>query len=169
MENLGREQEIIALEEFSEQVKGKKEYRRLQCVLLRMKHGKSVDEIALLERLHRRTVYKHLERYRMEGLSTFKPKKPGPTEGPRLMSTEEERELLSGLQVKAAQGQILTGGQVKQACEEKLCRPIGLSTVYVLLHRNGWSKQQPRPRHPKGDDKAKGLFKKIPGNPSAAC
>jgi transposase len=164
-----RAEEIAALEEFSKRVKGKKEYRRLQVVLLRIKHRKSIDEIAALFQIHRRTVYKHLERYRQEGLSAFNTRKPGATEGPRLMSTEEERELLSGLETQAREGQLLTGGQVQQACEEKLGRPVGLSTVYVLLHRNGWSKQQPRPRHPKGDDEAKSLFKKTTGNPSAAC
>lgn len=169
MEKLDREQEIAALESLSKRVKGKREYRRLQCVLLRIKHQKSIDEIALLQQLHRRTVYKHLERYRQEGISAFEPGKPGAKKGPRLMSAEEERDLLSGLQPRAAEGQLLTGAQVKQACEEKLGRQVGLSTVYVILHRNDWSKQQPRPRHPKGEDEAKGLFKKITESSSVAC
>ena len=153
--------EIEQLEALGKRLKGKTEYRRLQCVLLRMKHGKEVDEIADMLQIHRRTVYKHQERYRLEGLAAFEAHKPGAKAGPRLMSAEEEKALLDSLATKAADGQVLIGTYVKQAIEEKLGKPVGLGTAYLVLHRNGWSKQQPRPRHPKGDEEAKGLFKKI--------
>jgi transposase len=155
--------EIEQLEALGKQLKGKTEYRRLQCVLLRVKHSKGVDEISDMLQIHRRTVYKHQERYRLEGLAAFKTLKPGVKEGPRLMSAEEEKTLLQSLETKAKEGQLLTGMQVKQAIEEKLGKPVGLGTAYLVLHRNGWSKQQPRPRHPKGDEEAKRLFKKITG------
>lgn len=154
-------EEIEVLEKLGKQLKGKTEYRRLQCVLLRVKYGKGIDEIADLLQINRRTVYKHQERYRFEGLATFKAHKPGAKEGPRLLTREEEKDLLKNLESQAAQGQLLTGVQVKQAMEGKLGRPVGKNTAYLLLHRNAWSKQQPRPRHPKGDEEAKSLFKKI--------
>jgi transposase len=153
--------EIEQLEVLGKSLKGKTEYRRLQCVLLRVKYHKDVDEIAEMLQIHRRTVYKHQERYRQEGLKAFEARKVGSPEGPRLMSSEEEKAVLQSLEEKAGRGQLLTGGQVKEALEEKLGKPVALSTVYVFLHRNAWSKQQPRPRHPKGDEKAKSLFKKI--------
>ncbi len=154
------DREIEALEKLCKQLKGKTEYRRLQCVLLRVKYGKEVDAIAEMLQLHRRTVYKHQERYRREGLETFKARKPGPPEGPRLMTSDEEKALLKALETQAGEGQLLMGNQVKQALEDKIGRPIGLSTVYLFLHRNDWSKQKPRPRHPQGDEEAKRLFKK---------
>jgi len=157
------EEEIEKLEALSKQLKGKTEYRRLQCVLLRVKYRKSVDEIAEMLQINCRTVYKHQERYRREGLAAFEALKPGAPEGPRLLTSAEEKALLQWLEAKAGEGQLLTGTQVKQALEDKLGRPVGLSTVYVFLHRNDWSKQQPRPRHPKGDEEAKGLFKKTTG------
>lgn len=156
-----RAAEIEQLEALGKRLQGKREYRRLQSVLLKVKHGKGADEIAELLQLNRRTIYKHQERYGKEGLSVFEAKRPGPPEGPRLMSKEAEKALLKDLEGQASEGQLLTGTQVKQACEEKIGRPIALSTVYLILNRNGWSRQSPRPRHPQGDEAGKRLFKKI--------
>jgi len=154
-------QEIEQLELLGKQLKGKREYKRLQSVVLKVKQGKGAEEIADLLQLNVRTVYKHQERYRKEGLSAFVAKKPGSQSGPRLMSREEEKALLNTLEERAGEGQLLTASQVKQACEEKLEKPVALSTVYLILHRNAWSKQRPRPRHPQGDEEAKTTFKKI--------
>lgn len=169
VEILNKAEEIKELEELSNRLKGKKEYRRSQCVLLKVKYKKDVDEIAEFLQIHKRTVYKHQERYRQEGLAAFESKKLGSKKGPRLMSSEEEKALLKDLEAKAGEGQLLRGGQVKVACEEKLGKPMALSTVYLLLHRNDWSKQQPRPRHPKGDEEAKSLFKKTTGKDTRNC
>ena len=155
--------QIEALELLAKQAKGKLEYRRIQSVLLREKLGKDVEDIAEMLHLHKRTVYKHCERYEKEGISAFEPKTPGPKqgEGPRLMSQEQEQAVLEKLESQASQGQVLTGAQVKTAIEQELGKTIGLTTSYTILHRNGWQKQSPRPKHPKGDDEAKVLFKKI--------
>ena len=84
--------QIEALELLAKEAKGKLEYRRIQSVLLREKFGKDVEDIAEMLHLHKRTVYKHCERYEKEGISAFEPKTPGPKkgEGPRLMSQEQE-------------------------------------------------------------------------------
>lgn len=154
-------QEIEQLELLGKQLKGKREYKRLQSVVLKVKQGKGAEEIADLLQLNVRTVYKHQERYRKEGRSAFESRKPGPPSGPRLMSREDEKALLKALEARAGEGQLLTASQVKQACEEKLEKPVALSTVYLILHRNAWSKKRPRPRHPQGDEEAKTTFKKI--------
>ena len=62
---------------------------------------------------------------------------------------------------KAKRGEIVGASVVKAAYEREVGEPVALSTVYVLLHRHGWSKKQPRPRHPQGDEKEKNFFKKI--------
>jgi len=119
VETEDRKSEIQQLEELSKRLKGKREYRRLQSVLLHLNHKKNVDEIADLLQIHRRTVYKHLRRYRKEGLATFEARKPGLKEGPHLLSSEEEKSLLKGLEAQADEGQLLTGGQLKKVYEEK--------------------------------------------------
>ena len=71
------------------------------------------------------------------------------------MSQEQEQAVLEKLESQASQGQVLKGAQVKEAVEKELGKTIGLTTSYTILHRNGWRKQSPRPKHPKGDDEAK--------------
>ena len=156
-------EEIEVLEATEKSIKGRREYVRLKSVLLRVRQGKTAKEIGDVLGLHPRTVEKHQERYFKEGLKAFEPKKPGPKkgEGPRLMSQEQEQAVLEKLESQASQGQVLKGAQVKEAIEKELGKTVALRTSYRILHRNGWRKQSPRPKHPKGDDEAKRLFKKI--------
>ena len=156
-------EEIEVLEATEKSIKGRREYVRLQSVLLRARQNKTAKEIGKVLNLHPRTIEKHHEQYFKEGISAFEPKQPGPKqgEGPRLMSQEQEQAVLEKLESQASQGQVLKGAQVKEAVEKELGKTIGLTTSYTILHRNGWRKQSPRPKHPKGDDEAKVLFKKI--------
>lgn len=152
-------EEIEALEARAPKIKGRKEYRRLQSVLLRAKENKSPEEIAQILGIHSRTVQKHQQRYFVEGMKAFEPGKPGP-KGSRLLNPAQESELFESLKEEAAQGQLVNASTIKARFEEKVGRPCASSTVYLAIHRNQWSKKQPRPRHPKGDDEAKRLFKK---------
>ena len=109
--------QIEALELLAKEAKGKLVYRRVQSVLLQKKFGKDVEDIAEMLHLHKRTVYKHCERYFKEGLKAFEPKRPGPKkgEGPRLMSQEQEQAVLEKLESQASQGQVLKGGAGKNS------------------------------------------------------
>jgi hypothetical protein len=42
---------------------------------------------------------------------------------------------------------------------------VSLAYVYRLLHRHGWRKLGPRPRHPKAQPAVQERFKKTPPNP----
>lgn len=160
--------EIEILEAYGKKIKGRREYRRLQSILLRAKEGKSAEEIAQILGINPRTVQKHHRRYFEEGLKAFDSNKPGPR-GPRLLNFEEEAALLESLKEQAAKGQVLKAGQIKPLYEEKAGRPCSLGTIYVVLKRNRWNKKQPRPRHPKGDEEGKSLFKKTTRNPQVDC
>jgi transposase len=154
------EKEIEELEVLEKRLKGKKEYRRLQSVLFRAKFNKSAAEISQLLGIHSRTVEKHHERYFSEGWAAFEGKQAGPPAGSKLTGTAEEKALFKELEEKAAQGEWLKAAQIKPLYEELAGRTVGLTTIYNVLHRNGWSKQKPRPKHPKGDPEAQTLFKK---------
>lgn len=149
-------------------LKGKREYRRFQSVWLCLKHGKTQQEVANLLNLHVRTVRKHNERYRLEGLSAFLPRVPGP-KAPRYMSQEHEAQLLSGLQEQARQGVWVAATLLRQAYEAAAGRPVARSTLYLVLHRQGWSKKRPRPRHPQADVEAQEDFKKTGVTDSRDC
>jgi transposase len=161
---LGRklsEEELRLLEAKDAVIQTRREAKRLQSVLLRAKEGLSASEIGKRLGLHPRTVQKHQSRYFKEGLKAFDCNKTG-TRGPRLLSAEQEIALLETVREKAAAGQLLKAEQIKPLLEEKAGKACCLGSVYLLLKRNGWTKKQPRPRHPKGDDEAKSLFKKTP-------
>lgn len=155
------QKEIEELESVEKRIKSKKEYRRLQSVLLRAKFGMTAIEIAVILGIHSRTVEKHHERYFKEGLSLFTDKKPGPVPGSPLSTTEQEKVFFQELEEKAKKGELLKATQIKPLYEQLVGKTVGLTTIYNLLHRNDWSKQQPRPEHPKGDKEAQENFKKI--------
>ena len=151
--------------EAAPKIKGRREYRRLQSVLLRARDNKGSEEIAEILGIHPRTVQKHHQRYFQEGLNAFEAGIPGP-KGPKLLSQEAEAEFFSTLQAQAAKGQVLKAAQIKPLYEAKAGKPCSSFTIYAALKRNGWSKKQPRPRHPKGEESAKALFKKTERNHS---
>jgi transposase len=73
--------------------------------------------------------------------------------------TEEEAFLRDWLQ-RAAHGEVLTAKQLRAQLEKVAGRKVTLGYVYGLLHRHGWRKLGPRPRHPKAQMKAQERFKK---------
>lgn len=162
------EEEIEILEAKGRKIKGRLEYRRLESVLLRAKEGKTAEEIAVILKIHPRTVEKHHERYFNEGLAAFEAKSHGKP-GPRLLSAEEERVLFTTLEEKAEEGKLLKAAQIKPLYEEKAGKPIGGSTIYKILYRNQWSKKRPRPKHPKADPQEQSLFKKTARNYPVDC
>jgi transposase len=77
-----------------------------------------------------------------------------------LLSWAEEQALLSKLQSRAVQGDILTAPALKPQIEKAVGRKISLDYVYRLLHRHGWRKLGPRPRHVQADPQRQARFKK---------
>ena len=82
------------------------------------------------------------------------------------ITTEQERELFKWLKAEAAEGQLVNVSTIKARFEALAGKPCATSTIYVVLRRNRWSKKQPRPRHPKGNEPAKTRFKKTEGTGS---
>ena len=73
---------------------------------------------------------------------------------------EREAAVLKPLLDSAAKGGVLIASQIKPVLEKALGRSMALSTVYVLLHRQGWRKLAPDKRHPKSDPEAQEDWKK---------
>jgi transposase len=77
-----------------------------------------------------------------------------------LLSPEAEDKLVADFEVEGKLGAIVEVHRVQRAYEEKVGRAVAKSTVYRLLHRQGWRKLAPRPRHPNGDAARIEAFKK---------
>jgi transposase len=76
------------------------------------------------------------------------------------LSWEEEERYLQERQEAASGGQILTAPQLRAGLEKLVGRRVSLAYVYRLLHRHGWRKLGPRPRHPKTQPAVQERFKK---------
>jgi transposase len=95
-------------------------------------------------------------RFGPEALFDKKPRKPLP----RLFTDEEERSFMEPFIQKAEDGQIAGVAEIQRSFEQLLGFGVHISTIYRLLARHQWRKIKPRPKHPKGDPKAREDFKK---------
>ena len=76
------------------------------------------------------------------------------------LTVEQEKELLLPFLEQAAVGGVLVAAPVQAAYEAAVGRPVHHSVVYRALHRQGWRKIAPRPKHPKASKEAHEAFKK---------
>jgi transposase len=91
-----------------------------------------------------------------------KPKKASWYEKALPERREKEAAILNEVLAKAAKGGVMVVPPLKSKVEEKLGKTICLATLYNLLHRHGFRKLAPDTRHPKGDEKAREDWKKLP-------
>ena len=77
-----------------------------------------------------------------------------------LMTLDEEKDLMKGLEDKALKGQILSYKDIKKIIETKLNKEVSDDFLWDLFRRNGWTKHSPRPQHPKKDKEKQDEFKK---------
>jgi transposase len=72
----------------------------------------------------------------------------------------EEKDFLAPFFARAERGEIATVAEIHHALEAQIGREVDDSTIYRLLHRHGWRKLMPRPRHPQATREAQEQFKK---------
>jgi len=77
-----------------------------------------------------------------------------------LTSNKEEQAFLAKAWERAARGEILIAKQLHGQLERATGRELSLGYLYALLHRHGWRKLGPRPRHPRADQDEQQKFKK---------
>jgi transposase len=77
-----------------------------------------------------------------------------------LMTVDEEKVFMSGLEDMAIKGQILSFKDIKGMIETKLNKEVSDDFLWDLFKRNGWTKHSPRPQHPKKDKEKQEAFKK---------
>ena len=150
---------IAELQQHEPQIKSRRAYKRWRGVCLTLIDQKPDDVVSAELGIHPRTLQKHQKRYRDEGLAAFEDKPKGTT-GPRLLTAEQEAAFFAQQAEAAQAGQMLRASQLHDEYATVAGRRCCLGTIYLALKRNGWSKKAPRPRHPKGDEEAKTLFKK---------
>jgi transposase len=120
---------------------------------------RSAEEIARHCGVSKATVHAVISRYKRLGVAAIEtPGKGGRRR--QYLTLEEEKEFLAPFFAQAERGEIATVGQIWHAFEQRIGHEVNDSTIYRLLHRHGWRKVMPRPRHPKSDLETQEQFKK---------
>ena len=134
--------------------------RRMQAVYFRAKHGYGAEQIARMTGYTAGTVRNLHANFFRKGMKTFDMGKAGGRKA-AYMTPQEESIFLSPFLEEGDIGGILEVSGIHKAHCRELGRRVPLSTTYRLLHRHGWRKIMPRPRHPKTDEAAQAAFKKM--------
>jgi len=151
---------IVALEGLLKTAKDVNALRRVQSIYYRAKHDYSSTRIAQMTGYSVGTVRNLHAAFLRNGLSIFELGTPGGRNA-AYMTPEKEAAFLSPFIEAGDSGGILEVGSIHKAHCKKLGKEIPLSTTYRLLHRHGWRKITPRSRHPKADQGAQAVFKKM--------
>lgn len=117
----------------------------------------STTEIAQQAAVSARTVQRVIATYNSSGPAALETRGTG---GRRhaCMSLEHEHRFLTSLAERAERGEMTTVRHIREALEAEVKHSVSLSTVYRLLHRHGWRKLVPRPRHPKANADEQAAF-----------
>lgn len=147
----------------AEALKGAKdigEYRRLQAVHLRSSLGLRVEEISEATGFSVSHIKNVHSAYRRGGIEEIRSLGKGGRYHAHMTEAEESAFLAPFIAV-AKKGGIIEVSRIHMALEQKLGRELNRQVTYNLLHRHGWRKIAPRPKHPKGDKEEQETFKKI--------
>src|SRR3982751_844442 len=142
-----------------EQVPTKAAYQRVQAVWLRAALGLSAPQIAQALGWQAQSVRQVHSKYFCHGEAVLRDKPKGGRHHANL-TREQEQELLAPFLAQAQAGGVLVVAPVQAAYEQAVGRPVHSSVVYRALHRQGWRKVTPRPKHPKASEEAREAFKK---------
>jgi transposase len=135
------------------------EFQRYQAIHLRVSENLEVGIIARITGLAESTIHNLHSRCRSAGLEAAKTKGKGGRYHAH-MTEAEEKAFIAPFIATARKGGIIEVGGIHHALEQRLGKTLNRQVVYNLLHRHGWRKIAPRPKHPKGDAKAQEAFKK---------
>ena len=137
------------------------EFKKIQTVYFRVQYDYSASQIAKMVGLKLQTVKNIHSAYLKYGETALK--SSNGSRGGRnnsYLTLEPEKAVLAEFEVQGKQGKILEINQIHVTLQQKIGQEIPLSVTYRMLHRYGWRKLAPRPKHPKGDKFAVENFKK---------
>jgi transposase len=135
------------------------EYRRRLTVWLTHFGTWYAHEVAEMVGVSKQAVWLWISQYNRRGpTGLYRQGRGGRRWG--FLTWEEEEALLASLADEAKEGKVITAPQIHRRVRTAVGKPVTLAYVYRLLHRHGWRKIGPRPRHVKADPHAQEEFKK---------
>jgi len=140
-----------------------REHRRWLIIWNALVDPRPASEIAMHTDVSVSTVHNVVSRYNRFGPKAIEGREYGIRRRCYLTKDRETLFLKPFLEI-APKGEICVAGRIKQALEELLGHEVHHSTVYRMLHRNGWREIVPRPAHPEGKEETQEAFKKTSRN-----
>ena len=144
------EQEYERIKAAAKKNKNKRVDKKLQVLLMRH-DNKGNDEISARTGYNVRYITTLMGQYKKQGLEEFIRIKQ--TSHNRNLSVEQEAMVLAKFEEEADAGHELTVSDIRKGLETELGRETPATYVYRVLHRHGWRKVMPRPKHPKAATK----------------
>ena len=140
-----------------------REQRRWLIIWNALVDPRPASEIAIHTNVSVSTVHSVVSRYNRFGPQAIEGREHG-IRRRCYLNKDEEAEFLKPFLDVAPTGEICIAGPIKEALEALLDHPVHHSTVYRMLHRNGWREIVPRPAHPEAKEEVQKAFKKTSRN-----
>jgi len=140
-----------------------REHRRWLIIWNALVDPRPASEIAIHTDVSVSTVHNVVSRYNRFGPQAIEGREHGIRRRCYLTKDEEVLFLEPFLEI-ASTGEICVAGRIKQALEELVGHDVHHSTVYRMLHRNGWRQIVPRQAHPEAKEETQEAFKKTSRN-----
>ena len=127
----------------------RKFYVRIQSVMLKGK-GYNYTEIKQITGASATSISTWTRTYVDEGLDALQLDRRKSNN--YAMPKKKEMDFFQKHEERANKADIVTAEKLHEAYNKKADKPIKLNSFYKVLKRNGWSKKQPRKKHPKSAD-----------------
>jgi transposase len=120
---------------------------------------RKAEEIARPTGVSATTVHRVIARYNRQGPAAIDQSTKGGRHH-QYLTLEQEQAFLQPFFARAERGEIATAQTIQQAYETLVKHTVHMSSISRLLHRHGWRKLVPRPRHPKANPEEQAAFQK---------
>ena len=166
----GGVEHVVAARELLRSAKTAEELRRAQAVLLPLDLGLSLEQTArAIGRSVNATCAIRTRFARAAEGVMAPPRAKTALRNRALADLGREASILGEVLADAQKGGIAVIPQLKPLIEEKVGKPMALSTVYRMLARHGWRKPAPDTCHPQGDAERREVWKKNCPKPWPKC
>lgn len=136
-----------------------REQRRWLIIWNALVDPRPASEIAIHTDVSVATVHNVMSRYNRFGPKAIEGRERG-IRRRCYLRRDQEAEFLEPFLAIASKGELCVAGRIREALEELLGHGVHHSTIYRMLHRNGWREIVPRPAHPEAKKKTQEAFKK---------
>ena len=139
------QESVQRIKELLIQSQTKADFQRILCLWLQVSLNLSIAQVALAVGWSEEKVRKVRSAYFRHGETALIGLERGGAKH-RNLKPEEEIELITPLWENFGGAKKVLAAKVKEAYEEKVGRPVPKSTVYRMLKRCGWQKNEPNSR-----------------------